>query len=233
MEKRSINGFLVLNKPTGMTSNRALQMVKRIFNAKKAGFVGTLDPFASGMLPLCFGRATKLSDHLHTFPKTYVATLQLGTATRTQDTEGEVTETQPIPPLNAAMIEAALAPLRGTILQVPPMFSALKKDGQPLYKLARQGIEVVRPPREVTIYALKLIDFTQESIRFEAHCSKGTYIRVLGEDIAKNLGTVGHLTALYRKECAGFLEEELVDFAKLEACQQEEVALDALLKPLS
>ena len=230
MEKRVIDGFLILNKPAGMTSNRALQTVKRLFQAKKAGFVGTLDPFATGMLPICFGKATKQSEALHQHPKIYIATLQLGTATNTGDTEGEVTQQSPIPDLNLAQIKAILPEFTGQIQQIPPMFSALKKDGQPLYKLARQGIEIERAPREVTVYALEALDYAAGVVRFKVQSSKGLYVRVLAEDIAKKLGTVGHLQALYRQECAGFAETDLVSLASLQAQPEN---LDTWLKALS
>ena len=229
MEKRIIDGFLILNKPVGMTSNRALQTVKRLFQAKKAGFVGTLDPFANGMLPICFGKATKLSEALHQHPKTYIATLQLGTATNTGDTEGEITQQCPIPSLNLEQIKAILPEFTGVIQQIPPMFSALKKDGQPLYKLARQGIEVERAPREVTVYALEVLDYTDGILRFKVQSSKGLYVRVLAEDLAKKLGTCGHLKALYRQKCAGFLEMDLVS---LETVQNQPNALDSFLHPI-
>jgi tRNA pseudouridine55 synthase len=216
MEKRVIDGFLILNKPAGMTSNRALQTVKRLFRAKKAGFVGTLDPFATGMLPICFGKATKQSEALHQHPKIYLATLQLGTSTNTGDTEGEITQECAIPDLDLTQIKAILPEFTGQIQQIPPMFSALKKEGQPLYKLARQGIEVVREPREVTVYQLEALDYAQGILRFRVHSSKGLYVRVLAEDIAKKLGTVGHLIGLYRQECAGFAETDLITLETLQ-----------------
>ncbi len=215
-EKREVNGFLILNKPVGITSNRALQTVKRLFNAKKAGFVGTLDPFASGMLPICFGKATKQAEALHQHPKTYIATLQLGTATNTGDTEGEVIAQCPTPPLNLEQIKAYLPEFTGVIQQIPPMFSALKKDGKPLYQLARQGIEVERPPREVTVYALEALDYNNGILRFKVQSSKGLYVRVLAEDLAKKLGSCGHLIALYRQECAGFNEAAMVTLTHLQ-----------------
>ena len=229
MEKRIIDGFLILNKPAGMTSNRALQTVKRLFQAKKAGFVGTLDPFATGMLPICFGKATKLSEALHEHPKIYIATLQLGTATNTGDTEGEITKQSPVPPFNLDQIKAILPEFTGLIQQIPPMFSALKKDGQPLYKLARQGIEVERAPREVTVYDLMALDYLNGILIFKVQSSKGLYVRVLAEDLAKKLGTCGHLIALHRQECAGFLETDLV---LLETLQSQAETRDAFLRPL-
>ncbi len=206
-----IDGFLILNKPAGITSNRALQMVKRLYNAKKAGFVGTLDPFARGMLPICFGKATKLSEQLHEFPKTYIADLKLGVATSTGDTEGEIVETLPAPDLSVETIEAAMQGFRGKIKQVPPMFSALKREGKPLYELARQGIVVDRPAREVEVYSLECLSIDLAVLRFKVRSSKGFYVRTLGEDLAKALGTCGHLVSLYRQDCAGFNEKDMVE----------------------
>ena len=232
MEKRIINGFVVLNKPENMTSNRALQIVKRLFHAKKAGFVGTLDPFASGMLPICFGRATKCSDALHEFPKTYIATLSLGFDTTTGDTEGEKINPRPLPTLSEADITTAMQPFIGKTAQIPPIFSALKKDGQPLYKLARKGIHVERAPREIDIADFSLLSFDQETIQFSVTCGKGTYVRVLGEDLAKKLGTSGHLSALYRQRCAGFLEADLVSLASLENLRDQEDQLDLFVREI-
>lgn len=211
-----IDGFLILNKPVGMTSNRALQIVKRLYNAKKAGFVGTLDPFASGMLPICFGKATKLSEKLHEFPKTYIAELKLGAATSTGDTEGEVIETLPVPDLSPEGIEAAMQGFRVKIKQVPPMFSALKREGKPLYELARQGIVVDRPAREVEVYSLECLSVEAAILRFKVSSSKGFYVRTLGEDLAKALGTCGHLMGLYRQDCAGFSKRDMVELPLLQ-----------------
>lgn len=208
--KQTIDGFLILNKPVGLTSNQALGRVKRLLRPKKAGFVGTLDPFASGMLPICFGKATQLTESLHLLPKTYVAELKLGIATLTGDTEGVVIETLPVPDLSAEFIETAMQQFRGKIQQIPPMFSALKRNGKPLYELARQGIVVDRPAREVEVYELENLGFLPNAIlRFQVKCSKGLYVRTLGEDLAKALGTCGHLVSLYRRECAGFAEQDM------------------------
>lgn len=216
-EKLNINGLLILDKPAGISSNRALQIVKRLYNAKKAGYIGTLDPFATGMLPICFGKATKLSEALLNEPKRYLATLKLGISTTTGDTEGQISEEKAIPDLNEASIKQAFSQFTGNINQIPPMYSALKHQGQPLYKLARKGQTIERAKRMVTIYELKLITYNESEIIFEAQCSKGTYIRVLAEDIAKALNTCGHLTALRRLSCAGFEEKELVPMQTIEA----------------
>lgn len=232
MEKRVLDGFIVLKKPVNITSNKALQIVKHLFQAKKAGFVGTLDPFASGMLPICFGRATKCSDALHEYPKTYIATLSLGHATTTGDTEGEMIDPQAIPPFTQVEVESAMRPFIGSIQQTPPLFSALKKDGQPLYKLARKGIHVERMPRTVHIHALSLLALTPNSLQFSVQCSKGTYIRVLGEDLAKKLGTSGHLTQLYRQACAGFSEEDMLELSYLEGYRGRLSELDLFVRPI-
>ena len=201
-----MNHITLLNKPKGMSSNQALQKVKRAFGAKKAGHTGTLDPMATGMLPICFGRATKLIEFMLDADKAYTATIQLGQATDTGDAEGEVIAEQAVPDLKHTDIEQALSGFRGDIEQVPPMYSALKQDGKRLYQLARQGKEVARPARPVTIYALRYEGFDSDTQQLTVfvRCSKGTYIRVLGEEIAKALGTLGHLVALHRNYCAGF-----------------------------
>ena len=201
-----MNHIILLNKPTGMSSNQALQKVKRAFGAKKAGHTGTLDPMATGMLPICFGRATKLIEFMLDADKAYTATIQLGQATDTGDAEGDVIAEHAVPDLKYTDIEQALSGFRGDIEQVPPMYSALKQDGKRLYQLARQGKEVARPARPVTIYALGCEGFDSDvqQLTVFVRCSKGTYIRVLSEEIAKALGTLGHLVALHRNYCAGF-----------------------------
>ena len=206
-----MNHIVLLNKPKGISSNQALQKVKRAFGAKKAGHTGTLDPMATGMLPICFGRATKLIEFMLDADKAYTATIQLGQATDTGDAEGEVIAEQAIPDLKHTDIEQELSGFRGDIDQVPPMYSALKQEGKRLYQLARQGKEVLRPARPVTIYELRCDDVDSEiqQLTIFVRCSKGTYIRVLGEDIAKALWTRGHLVALHRNYCAGFESSEM------------------------
>ena len=201
---RHLSGVFLLNKPLGLSSNSALQKVRRLFNAQKAGHTGALDPLATGLLPICLGEATKFSHYLLDADKRYQTVVRLGQTTTTADREGEVLQERAIPVLDAVMIEAALAQFRGAIMQVPPMYSALKKDGRPLYELARQGIEIERQARPVTIYELNLIDFTPDSLVLEVTCSKGTYIRVLGEDIGEALGCGGHLTHLHRTQTGHF-----------------------------
>ena len=191
-------GIIVINKPRGLTSNGTLQRVRKAFGAKSAGHVGTLDPMATGMLPLCLDEATKVIAEVESGGKCYEFTVELGTRTDTGDADGEVVERAAVPALDAARIETALAAFRGTQKQVPPMYSALKRDGRPLYALARQGIEVEREARTIEIRRLELVAIRESAIDLVCECAKGTYIRVLGEDIARALGTVGHLTRLHR-----------------------------------
>lgn len=192
-----IDGVLLLDKPPGMTSNAALQAAKRLLAAAKAGHTGTLDPLASGLLPLCFGEATKLSGYLLDADKAYTARVALGARTTTGDAEGEVVETRPVA-VDAAKLEAALARFRGRIEQVPPMHSALKRDGRPLYDYARAGVDVPREPRAVTIASLEWRDLAPDGVTLDVVCSKGTYIRVLAEDLGAALGCGAHLAALRR-----------------------------------
>jgi tRNA pseudouridine55 synthase len=192
------NGIILLDKPTGLTSNGALQRVRRAYGAGSAGHVGTLDPMATGMLPLCLDEATKVIAEIESGAKCYEFTVQLGARTDTGDAEGQVVEEQPVPPLDPVLIEAALAGLRGTIQQVPPMYSALKRAGRPLYELARKGIEVERAARTIEIRRLELLASRPDALDLVCECAKGTYIRVLGEDISRALGTLGHLTRLRR-----------------------------------
>jgi len=195
---RDINGILLLDKPLHLTSNLALQKVKHLVCARKAGHTGSLDPLATGMLPICFGEATKFSQYLLNADKAYQVTAQLGSKTTTSDAEGEVIATASVPEYSTAQIEAVLDQFRGPIMQVPSMYSALKHQGQPLYRLARQGVEVERQARPVTIYELKLLAQTADTLELEVRCSKGTYIRNLVEDIGESLGCFAHVSALRR-----------------------------------
>ena len=204
IQRRAISGVFLLNKPLGISSNAALQKVRWLYRAQKAGHTGALDPLASGLLPICLGEATKFSHYLLDSVKRYQTTIQLGHSTTTGDVEGEVLLQQAVPALSQKSIEQVLAQFQGDIMQVPPMYSALKKEGRPLYELARQGIEIQREARPVTIYAIELLSFTEQSITLDVTCSKGTYIRVLGEDIAKALGNYGHLTYLHRIKTGHF-----------------------------
>src|SRR6516225_3489747 len=192
------SGILLLDKPHGLSSNAALQRVRALYAREKAGHVGSLDPLATGMLPICLGEATKVAGDLLEGRKRYRFRIALGAATATGDTEGEVTASAPIPPLTTAAVEAALAQWRGVQQQVPPMYSAIKRAGQPLYRLARQGVSVPRAARAIEISELTLLRLEGAALELEAQCSKGTYVRVLAEDIARALGTCGHVTALRR-----------------------------------
>ncbi|HLW73782.1 MAG TPA: tRNA pseudouridine(55) synthase TruB [Gammaproteobacteria bacterium] len=230
--RRDVHGVLLLDKPVGLTSNDALQRVKRLFAANKAGHTGSLDPLASGMLPVCFGEATKVSGFLLDADKYYVVTCRLGERTATADAEGEVVETKPVPALDEATLSRALAKFRGEILQVPPMYSALRHQGQRLYDLAREGVEVPREPRPVTIHELILKGWSTDSLTLEVRCSKGTYIRTLVEDVAAALGTCGHVTILRRLAVGPFtLEAAMVSLAELEALGTG-ATLDRLLLPV-
>ena len=226
VQRRPVHGVLLLDKPLGLSSNQALQKAKWLLRAEKAGHTGTLDPLATGVLPLCFGAATKFSALHLDADKAYQATLCLGVTTSTGDAEGEVTGRQPVPAIDDAALEAVRQRFLGAITQVPPMHSALKKDGKALYEYARAGIEVERAPRDVQIHALKLaLAHTQQAqpaIEIEVTCSKGTYIRTLGEDIGKALGCGGHLTRLRRTATGPFTAADCVTLEALEAMDEAE-----------
>jgi tRNA pseudouridine55 synthase len=207
--KRDINGILLLDKPAGYTSNQALQAVKHLLLARKAGHTGSLDPLATGLLPLCFGEATKVSQFLLDADKRYWVAIRLGQTTSTYDAEGAVLLTRPVH-LTRPAIDAALGRFQGEIQQIPPMYSAIKQAGQPLYKLARAGIEVERPPRRVVIHALHLVRWQDDLLELSVSCSKGTYIRSLAHDLGEILGCGGHVTALRRLATGGFLVEQAV-----------------------
>lgn len=230
IQRRPVNGIILLNKPLGISSNAALQKVRWIFRAQKGGHTGALDPLATGLLPICLGEATKFSHYLLDADKTYQTTIQLGATTTTADAEGEIVQQFAIPALSESMIEQALAGLRGPIMQVPPMYSALKKDGRPLYELAREGIEIERPARPVTIYQLELLGFTEQTICLKVRCSKGTYIRTLAEDIGKALGSGAYVTTLHRTQTGPFELDEGMTIDYLE--QLSEPERDALLLPV-
>jgi tRNA pseudouridine55 synthase len=211
-----VDGVLLLDKPVGFSSNDALIKAKRILNAKKAGHTGTLDPFATGLLPLCFGEATKFSQDLLEADKTYETTVHLGIKTNTGDTEGEMIETRDVD-VTLADIEAVLPRFRGPIQQVPPMYSALKRDGKAYYEYAREGITLEREARAVTIHELELISFQSPFLKLRVKCSKGTYIRVLGEDIGEALGCGAHLNALRRVQVGDLTTANMITMADLEA----------------
>lgn len=233
---RPIDGILVLDKPQGVTSNAALQTVKRLLFAAKAGHTGSLDPLATGVLPLCFGEATKFSQYLLDADKIYRSTFALGVTTASGDSDGEVLESRDASALDEAGVEAALAQFRGEIEQVPSMYSAIKKDGQPLYKLARQGIEVEREARAVVIHALRIEAFrpgARAEVDLWVHCSKGTYVRSLAEDLGRALGCGAHVCRLRRVQAGPFTEADCVTLPTLEALKARGAfaELDSLLRP--
>jgi tRNA pseudouridine55 synthase len=230
IQRRPVNGIILLNKPLGLSSNAALQKVRWIFRAEKGGHTGALDPLATGLLPLCLGEATKFSHYLLESDKTYQTTIQLGATTTTADAEGEVVQEFDIPELSQDSINAVLLQFTGPIMQVPPMYSALKKDGRPLYELAREGIEIERPARPVTIHSLVLDGFTADTITLTVSCSKGTYIRTLAEDISAALGSGGYVKMLHRTQTGHFQIDEGMTIEYLESLTEQE--RDALLLPV-
>ena len=228
MMKRKVDGVLLLDKPVGLTSNTALQKAKRLFNAAKAGHTGTLDPFASGLLPLCLGEATKFSQFLLDADKVYLAEVQLGVRTSSGDLDGDVLSTRPVA-LSVAQIEAALPAFRGEIEQTPPMHSALKHHGRPLYEYARQGIDIPRQARRVHVHALTLEGFAEARCTLRVHCSKGFYVRALADDLGEALGCGAHLVGLRRLASGDFDVADAVTLEVLAA--MDEADRDALLRP--
>ncbi len=226
---KQVDGVLLLDKAQGMSSNDALQKARRLFSAAKGGHTGTLDPLATGLLPLCFGEATKFSADLLDADKTYEAELQLGVSTDSGDAEGVVTATAEVN-VTPADIARVLPQFTGDILQVPPMHSALKRDGRPLYELARQGITVDREARPVTIHAIELLEFAGSRLRLSVSCSKGTYIRVLAQDIGAALGCGAHLTALRRTRVGDLVLDGAMTLAQIDSI--EEGARIACLRPV-
>jgi tRNA pseudouridine55 synthase len=229
---RDISGVLVVDKPQGISSNDAVQWAKRLFNARKVGHTGALDPLATGVLPLCFGEATKFSQYLLSSDKKYWTRIKLGVATDSGDADGEVIATRPVEDVDEARIEDALRFFRGEIDQVPSMFSAIKHQGQPLYKLARQGISVEREARRVSIFSNELVAFDGDELELEIHCSKGTYIRTIAEELGEVLGCGAHVIALRRRAAGPYTESDLVTFEELEAAR-EQGSLDPYLQPVS
>ena len=211
-----VDGLLLLNKPAGLTSNQALQKVKRLLNAQKAGHTGALDPAATGMLPLCFGEATKVCPYLLDADKTYRVTAKLGVATDTGDADGSEIERADIPALSGDDWHRVLQGFMGDSMQIPPMYSALKKDGKRLYELARKGETVERPPRPIRVDAIELLEAAGTRLVFRVRCSKGTYIRVLVEDIARAVGTVAHTARLHREEVGEFQAADMLELSDLE-----------------
>ncbi|WP_045488770.1 tRNA pseudouridine(55) synthase TruB [Vibrio harveyi] len=232
---RPINGVILLDKPTGISSNDALQKVKRIYFAEKAGHTGALDPLATGMLPICLGEATKFSQFLLDSDKRYRVIAKLGERTDTSDSDGEVVETRPID-VNLEKLEACIDTFRGESDQVPSMFSALKYQGKPLYEYARKGIEVPRESRKITVYEIVLHRFEGDEVEMEVHCSKGTYIRTIVDDLGEMLGCGAHVTMLRRTGVAKYPYEKMVTLEQLnellEQAHGDEVAPKELLDPL-
>lgn len=231
---RDISGILLLDKPQGLSSNQALQKVRRLFNARKAGHTGSLDPMATGLLPICFGEATKIAGYLLGSRKAYEAEVRLGATTTTDDAEGEVVSARPVPPLTEASIEAALCTLRGRITQTPPAYSAIKQGGVALYKRARRGEDVQVPEREVEVYRLDLLGHEHDRVRLHVECGSGTYVRSLARDLGERLGCGAHLVALRRTWVDPFVRPSMHRLEELEQTLNEggQAGLDALLLPL-
>lgn len=240
--KSIVSGVLLIDKPQGMSSQQVVSKVKYLLksdvhDSKKAGHTGTLDPMATGLLPICLGEATKFSHYQLDAIKSYQAIIKLGEQTDTGDAEGQIIATIPVPNVTQAMLQSVTEQFLGEIMQVPPMYSALKKDGKKLYELAREGIEVERAARPLTIYKLSLTPLSAQQLQLTVTCSKGTYVRVLAEDIAKALGTLGHLTALRRIQTGDFEIANaitLADFAALDVAARFDklLAVDACVRSL-
>lgn len=234
----NVHGILLLDKRLGVSSNKALQEVRRLFNANKAGHTGSLDPLATGLLPLCFGEATKVSAMMLDDDKRYAVTIQLGVMTDTGDAEGVVLETKPVPFLSLEQIYACLQHFTGEIEQVPPMYSALKHNGKKLYELAREGITVDRKARHITLYEIKLLEFANDQLSLEVFCSKGTYIRSLAEDIGHYFGCGGTVTVLRRSQVGQFQLADAYTIEQLTAMNAQQLAaclcaVDAPLQTLA
>lgn len=230
---RTLNGLLLLDKPPGMTSNLALQKARRIFNADKAGHTGSLDPLATGLLIACFGRATKISDFLLTSDKHYRVLLKLGATTDTGDADGRITSQQDASTVTEMQLQHAIGRLTGDIEQVPPMYSAVKHQGTRLYRLARQGVEVARPPRAVKVHRLEVIQREGDLVSVDVHCSKGTYVRTLAEDLGMDLGCGAHVVELRRTGLGPFVDPVMYTLQKLEESAGTDFsALDTMLLPI-
>ncbi|MCP4091204.1 MAG: tRNA pseudouridine(55) synthase TruB, partial [Gammaproteobacteria bacterium] len=230
---RKVNGIFLLNKPKGISSNQALQKVKRLFKAAKAGHTGSLDPLASGMLPICLGEATKFSQYLLDSDKRYQVQGLLGIKTETADAEGEAIATSEVNVIEPEL-HSVMENYRGNIEQIPSMYSAIKVNGQPLYKLAREGITIERESRPVTIYTLELLNFDSPYVEMDVHCSKGTYIRNLVEDMGDDLGCGAHVTRLHRSQVGPYQEDGMITLEQAEALVEKSgvAALDELLLPI-
>ena len=230
---RDVSGIIVIDKPAGPSSNDVVQSVKRLFGARKVGHTGSLDPLATGVLPLCLGEATKFSQYLLESDKRYHAKVRLGVATNSGDADGEVIAEREVGEITRAAIDSALEAFRGPIEQVPSMFSAVKHHGKPLYKLARQGVEVEREARSVTVYTNEIVAFEGDELVLDIHCSKGTYVRNIAHDLGEQLGCGAHVHALRRTQAGPYLEADLVTLAELEAVRGEGRSLDELLRPVA
>jgi len=232
---RPIDGVILVDKPTGISSNDTLQKVKRIFFAQKAGHTGALDPLATGMLPICFGEATKFSQFLLDSDKRYRVIAKLGERTNTSDSDGEVVETRPVK-VDRGQLERCIAKFRGETDQIPSMYSALKYQGKPLYEYAREGIEVPRESRKITVYSIELLRFEGVEVEMEVHCSKGTYIRTIVDDLGEMLGCGAHVTYLRRTGVSNYPYEQMVTLEQLEAlleqAREQDIAPRELLDPL-
>ena len=230
--RRDVRGILLLDKPVGMSSNAALQQVKRTYQARKAGHSGSLDPLASGMLPITLGEATKMAGFVLEADKQYWTRIKLGVTTTTGDAEGEPVTTRPVGGLDAAHLRMVLNDFTGQIQQIPPMHSAIKRNGQPLYKLAHKGLEVERQPRRVVINHIHLLSHCGDELELEISCSKGTYIRTLAEDIGSRLGCGGHVASLRRLSIGPYQSHQMVTLESLAAAGEAHSALDAFLLPM-
>jgi tRNA pseudouridine55 synthase len=228
---RDVHGILLLDKPQGLSSNQALQKARLLFRAAKGGHTGSLDPLATGLLPLCFGEATKIAGLLIGSGKAYETECLLGVSTDSADAMGKVIETRPVPEISEQMIERALAPLRGTIQQVPPIYSALKRDGERLYERARRGEDIEIDAREVEVHRLELIERRGDRLRLHVECGSGTYVRSLVRDLGEALGCGAHVTALRRLWVEPFRSPRMFTLAELEEAAGSE-ALDSLLLPI-
>ena len=230
---RDVHGILLLDKPAGLSSNQALQKARRLFRADKAGHTGSLDPLATGLLPLCFGEATKIAGLLLGARKAYVTECMLGATTTTDDAEGEVVECRPVPPLDDAAVQAAAVALTGRITQVPPVYSALKQGGEPLYRRARRGEDVAAPPRQVDVHRFELVRREGDRLRLEVECGSGTYVRSLVRDLGERLGCGAHVSLLRRLWVEPFMQPAMFTLDRLEALAADgPAALDACLLPI-
>ncbi|MBS0567330.1 MAG: tRNA pseudouridine(55) synthase TruB [Proteobacteria bacterium] len=233
-EFRDVSGILLFDKPPGLSSNQALQKVRHLFRAQKAGHTGSLDPLATGLLPICFGEATKIAGYLLGARKAYMARCRLGATTTTDDAEGEVVDVRPVPAFDETTIRSVLATLRGRIVQIPPAYSAIKQGGVPLYKRARRGEEVDVPAREVEVFAFDLLACAGDVLELHVECGSGTYVRSLVRDLGAKLGCGAHLTALRREWVEPFRQPAMRTLAQLEHIHGERgpAGLDELLLPL-